>query len=332
MKTKSPKLPLIVMLTILSCFSCQKESLDSKQNELAENSRFQASVNDAATNSCRLAYWEWETQFTQAFHYNDKGLADIWTVDYGSDLVITNAMVYDQHNRLISSHENFFGSPYEYTFAYSGDLLTGIKRAAVENPADVQDWHLTYNSRGQNTAQDDEITDSHVRNYFDEMGNTKKAEIYFGDELWFSISYTFTEPVRNPHLNVPGVTIGFPFYGGTYFSDKRILTSNRTLLYDQGVEYVLDDYDPSQTTVQKGNHDFPYTVNYYDRISGSSIGMTYDYENCNGRTASENAVSAKNWSFKSNRNLNTTLLLKGNPTEIKERVRNIVRQIKTDKL
>lgn len=323
----------MVMLTISPFFSCQKVSLDVNQSQLSGNTMAAATVNHTTANECRLTYWEWESQGIQTFHYNDKGLADRWTVDYGEGSLITNAMRYDEKNRLTGSREDYFGSPYEYTFTYSGHLLTGIKRAGVENPADAQNWELTYNSLGQNISQYDEITDAHVRNYFDEMGNTKRTEIYFGDELWFSISYTFILPARNPHLNVPGIKIGFAFYGGTYFSDKRILTSNKTSIYDQGVEYVLDDYDPSKTIVQTGNHNFPYAVDYYDRISGTSIGMTYDYENCNGKTGTQNAVAGRNPGFKSNRNFqpNSTLLLRGDPKQIKQRIGNLIKQIKKDK-
>jgi hypothetical protein len=117
--------------------------------------------------------------------------------------------------------------------------------------------------------------------YYDAMGNCTRTDIYLGSDLWYSDNYTFNAPVRNPWLHVPGVETGFLSYGGTYPSNKRLFTSNRTLIYDtDGTPFVFNDYDPSQTVIQTGRNNLPISARYYDRITESPLTITFDYDNC----------------------------------------------------
>jgi hypothetical protein len=235
------------------------------------------------------------------FHYNEKGLADQWTIDYGYG-TIEETMHYDDDDRLIAADEIYFGSNYEYRFYYSGKRLTRATRISIDFPEDAMDFTYTYNLKGQNIRQDDVVRDEHVLMYYDDMGTCIRTDIYFGGDLWYSDNYTFEQPIRNPLLNVPGVETGFLSYGGTYMSNKRWLTTNRTILYDNGVPFVFNDYDPSKTNAITGNHNFPSSVNYFDRISDAPLDIVFDFDNCNGTSGQQNRSLQANKSIQANRN------------------------------
>jgi hypothetical protein len=151
----------------------------------------------------------------------------------------------------------------------------------VESPDEVMDVRYTYNNKGQNTRQDDDINDEHVLMYYDAMGNCTRTDVYLGSDLWYSDNYTFNAPVDNPWLQVPGIEIGFLSYGGTYASNKRWFTSNRTVIYNtDGTSFVYNDYDPSKTVIQTNNNKLPISARYYDRITKSTVTITLNYDNC----------------------------------------------------
>ena len=270
-----------LMLATLLISSCKKE-LNTPTTQAGE---ILAISNNANVESkCRLAYLNWPTSSTWQFHYNEKGLADQWIIDYGFGAPLhTNEMTYDDENRMIQSKEVYFGLNYVIDFYYSDNRITRLKRASVEFPEFVQDFVHTYNSKGEIIRQDDYVNDVHVLMSYDPMGNCTKTDVYFGDFLAYSDNYTFEQSTRNPQLNIPGVTIGFPFYGGTLISNKRWFTSNLTIIAPNG---VFNHYDPTQTEITEGNHHFPITANYYDLISQAPINITFGYENCNGSAKS----------------------------------------------
>jgi hypothetical protein len=287
MKKNYLQLSGLFLLFLLTIIGCQKEISESQVKDKAEDA--EASVNTASRNnkenSCRLVSLDWSAGGAGLwqFHYNEKGLADQWKIDYGYG-TIEEKMYYDKNNRLIKADEIYFGSNYEYRFYYTGKRLTRATRINVDFPEDAMDFTYTYNWKGQNIRQDDVVRDEHVLMYYDAMGNCTRTDIYLGSDLWYSDNYTFEKSIKNPLLNVPGVETGFLSYGGTYMSNKRWFTTNRTVIYDAGVPFVFNDYDPSKTIANNDRHNLPLSVNYFDRISGTSFDIVFDYENCDGRS------------------------------------------------
>jgi hypothetical protein len=312
-----------IILSALLLFSgCQKQTIEpTKTTEEIEVSDLQAkSLKDRDEDKCRLITLDWSEGGAGIwqFQYNNKGLADKWTIDYGYGLPIqTNDMKYDRNNRLIQSNEFLFGSNYVYHFYYWGDRLTRSTRASVEFPDQVQDTKYTYNKKGQNTRQDDENNDTHVLMYYDAMGNCTRSDLYFGTDLWYSDNYTFNSPVKNPRLNVPGVELGFPFYGTGGFTDKRCFTSNRTVIYDvDGTPFVFNDYDPSQTIIRTDNHNLPVSATYYDRVTESNITITFGYDNCDAHPGDDHHDNNRITTPSSNKSIS--------PDNIKNQVRRIL--------
>jgi len=268
---------LTLMLATVLIGSCKKE-LNTPTAQTAEILGVSNHAN--VESKCRLVFLDWPTSSTWQFHYNEKGLADQWIIDYGfgSPLHI-NEMTYDDQNRMIQSKEVYFGGNYVIDFFYENNRVSRLRRASADFPDAMQDFIYTYNAKGENIRQDDNVNDIHVLMFYDAMGNCTTTDLYFGDLLAYSDNYTFEQSTRNPELNIPGVTIGFPFYGGSFISNKRWFTSNRTVILPNG---TFNEYDPAQTEINEGSHHFPLTANYYDLISQARINMTFDYENCNG--------------------------------------------------
>lgn len=325
MKKNYLKIISSLLLAVLFITGCQKEVKESTESIAVVNS-----ANKARENSCRMTVNDWPTAARYEFHYNDRGLADEWITDYGFGLPLhTNEMTYDNNNRLIQSTEFYFGSTYIYHFYYTGKLLTRLTRVNVDNPADAIDVLFAYNSKGQNIRQDDETNDSHVLMTYDNIGNCTRTDIYFGNELVFSDIYSFSMPARNPRAAVPGVDIGFPGYGTGGFSDKWQFTSNRTEYYDNGNLFLFNDYDPAQTTINTGNHNYPSSATYYDRVTETPITISFDYENCNGNGSTAIAGNSQmnmnpgaKISIKSPR----TLLRMGSAKSIKEQLQKMKQQ------
>jgi hypothetical protein len=284
MKKSYLKLISSLIVSLLVITGCQKQ-INEPPSSLPESTDAEQqarSRNDHGENNCRLVTLDWPTVGKWQLRYNRKGLADQWTIDYGSGSPLhTNAMTYDRNNRLVKSIENYFGSVYEYRFYYSHDRLTRVTRINVDIPEDATDFRYTYNRKGQNIRQDDDTHDQHVFMYYDALGNCTKTDIYLGTDLWYSDNYTFNASVKNPRSNIPGVETGFPFYGTGGLSDKRWFTSNRTVIYEaDGTPFVYNDYDPSRTVIRTNNSNLPTSARYYDRVSESSLTITLDYDNC----------------------------------------------------
>jgi hypothetical protein len=322
---KNYLLPISTLLLSLAFFySCQKEvNKSSSSDSIAGNS-------NRPERQCRLVYHDWPTAASFQFDYNDKGLADNWIVDLGYG-TITNSMEYDNDGRLIHSTEDFLGEPYEYDFVYTGKTLTHITRTPVNFPEFASTFELTYNNKGENTRQDDDVNDIHVLMEYDVMGNCTKTSLYFGTDLYFTDEYTFNLPARNPRAAVPGVTIGFPFYGTAGFPDKRTFSGNRTTIYDNGVPFLWNDYDPAQTTINAGNHNYPVSADYYDIVTDGNYNLTYEYENCNGNSGITRIGNQQNSNNVNSNKVTKELpiqLLRGSAKSIKEKIDGLRKQNK----
>ena len=277
-----------LLFVFLLFAGCQKQ-INEPAGTTDQQIELQKDLNDRYKNKCRLVNLDWSAGGggVWQYSYNNRGLADKWTIDYGDGFIISEEIYYNAIDQIIKADEDYFGSNYVYHFYYASNRLTRVTRASVDFPDQFTDFRYTYNNRGQNTRQDDDINDEHVLMYYDVMGNCTKTDIYLGSDLWYSDNYTFNTSVKNPWAHVPGIKIGFLSYGGTYPSNKRWFTSNRTVIYDiDGTPLVFNDYDPSQTAIQTNINNLPTSTSYYDRVTESPLTITLGYDNC-GRSNSD---------------------------------------------
>lgn len=321
----------ILVLSMILFAGCKKEVTDPGTiNSEEENATLENNRNEK--NSCRLINLNWHAAGVWQFHYNDKGLADQWIIDFDFG-TIKETIYYDNHERLIRAEEDFFGvANYVYTFYYSGKHLTRITRANVDLPEDASDFTLAYNWKGQIIRQDDNILDQHVLMSYDAIGNCTRTDIYFGSDLVFSDIYTFNKPVRNPKQNIPGVDIGFPFYGTGGITDKWWFTSNKTIDAFAGTPTLVNDYDPSKTTIETGNNHLPFAASYYDRVSQSIVDISFDYENCGQNHHSGydgNGHANKSPGYNDASDHKPSLMLRGSTNSILEQVQRRRDQKKT---
>lgn len=290
MKKNYLQLTGLFLLSLAIGIGCQKEITKTAEKDESDDVAAAGNIESRHNkeNSCRLVSLDWSAGGAGLwqFHYNEKGLADQWSIDYGYG-VIEEKIYYDRNDRLIRADENYFGSNYVYRFYYDGKRLVRSTRISVDFPDDAQDFRYTYNRKGQNIRQDDDNLDAHVLMAYDEMGNCIRTDLYFGSDLYYSDNYTYEKSIRNPLLNVPGIETGFLSYGGTYMSNKRWFTTNRSVIYDAGVPFVLNDYDPSKTIPNTGRNNLPHSVNYYDRVTETPVDIIFDYDNCDGKSGDQ---------------------------------------------
>lgn len=332
MKKKFLNASVSLLFAFLLFSGCQKQT-----NELAETTDQQTASkkgqNERGENKCRLLNLDWSAGGAGIwqYQYNNKGLAETWSIDYGYG-VISEKMYYNKYDQIIKADEEFFGSNYVYHFFYIGKVLTRLTRTSVEFPDEVMDFRYTYNNKGQNTRQDDDINDEHVLMYYDAIGNCTKTDIYLGSDLWFSDNYTFNAPVKNPWLYVPGVETGFLSYGGAYATDKRLNTSNRTVIYDtDGTPFVLNDHDPSKTVIQTGDHNLAISATYYDRITESLLNISFGFDNCGRSTGNSGDYQNNNRTTKSSPdNIKSQVgrIFHGNRKDIKEKVTELRKKLR----
>jgi hypothetical protein len=70
-----------LLLAVVWMAGCQKDTLE--KNGAAESNAVENSAHSPRENSCRTTVFDWQTFAKFEFHYNEKGLADQWNVDYG---------------------------------------------------------------------------------------------------------------------------------------------------------------------------------------------------------------------------------------------------------
>jgi hypothetical protein len=270
----------ILLISFFLFSGCRKETTEAIASKEATTSDL-ASSDNSHHNKCRLVYLDFPNFYTWKFHYNDKGLADEWTVDFHDGFPHHQTMKYDKNNRLIKAYDYYNNTIYTVHFIYTGNRLTKQTWTNNNTVDDKGEILFTYNSKGQMVKQDLFPNDVHVRMFYDHVGNLTRSNIYLGSELYLADLYAFDKPVRNPCLTISGVDYPFLFYG-TGLWNKQWFTSNRTLVYDNGKPFELVDYDPSKTVIKIGYQHFPIAARYYDRAIGGTVTYTFKYENCEG--------------------------------------------------
>lgn len=315
---------VIIFLGLLLFSSCRKET--SETTGSSESTALRPSHNgDGHRKGCRLTDIVWGDGSTWHFHYNNKGLADQWLLDFGDGLPHDFRLKYDKYDRLIRAYDHYNSTIYTYIFIYHGKRL--IKQTWSNNVTpDGGEIVNTYNRRGQIERRDDKVNDIHAVFTHNRMGNSPHLDFYIGKDLAVTGDFTFKTPNKNPLLTVNGLDIGF-FYYSYGLWDRWWETSDRYVTYDNGTPTVVLDYDPHKTVMHFGKQHYLSSVDYFDRVTNSPAVNTLTYENCPGgcdpvnvQAIQANAnASAKN----SSRLMRSLLLIPGSAKSIKQKIKEL---------
>jgi hypothetical protein len=304
---------------------CKKESAGTATSN--QTSDLQVGNNS----SCKLTHLVWAYYFTWDFHYNDKGLADEWRIDFGNGFIQDFKLEYDKFDKLITAnaYDDFNNLVFTSSFTYHDNLIATQKYADLQTGA-AGDVYFTHNNKGQIVREDDPVNDSHQLLSYDKMGNCVRSDYYTGDYLWFSDRYTYENKVRNPLLTVTGVDFMFPYLGVGYFN-KLWFSNNLSIFYDvDGTGYVLNDYDVPQTVFTTGEQNFPLMVNYFDKVSQSPLEIAFGYS-CNGHNNLKGKSSQQANNFAGG---NRTMLhpMLASVKSVKEQINELKKQVSHNQL
>ena len=262
--------PIILLIAGLFIMTgCQKSLSDS-------NEEMSRAVPDALLeNQCRLTRFTYPG-FDNTFHYNEKGLADEWRIDYGGGIVDVFTMSYSDNNRINKAWWHFDGTLVAtMDFTWVGNLIT---EEHWEMDGFAFDLVNTYDRRGRLVKR--------VASYglegavqYSPIGNATLAEYSFSGEPISKSELTYNVANKNPFKAIRGLPYGFPFILLT-FDNEWWETSEKITLYDAGVPTVIQDPDPAQTTFQFGFQHYLDQANYFDLASNSPFSVPFEYENC----------------------------------------------------
>ena len=299
-----------------------------KEGDLSASSGETSDLQVGNNSSCKLTHNAWSYIFTWDFHYNDKGLADEWKIDYNNGYVENYELEYDKFNRLIeaTAYDASGNKIIITSFTYTGNRLTKQSWTDILFGT-TRETLFSYNSKGQ-IVREDGSDDTHEFQTYDNMGNCTRSDYYIGSDLYFSDIYEFDSEVRNPLLTVSGVDFMFPYLGVGYFN-KLWFSRNLSIIYDiDGNPYVINDLRASKTDFNTGFQNFPVAVNYYDETSASAFDFTFGYS-CNGNN---NNISDQNPSQRNTVATNKTfahvgpMLNSGSGKSIKQQLQELRKQ------
>jgi len=266
-------------------------------------------------NQCRLTRFSYPG-FDNSFHYNDKGLADKWKIDYGGGIVDVFTMSYGDNNKLKQAwwyfEENLIAT---IDFYWIDDLILSEHWDMNGFAFDIAN---TYDRKGYLIRREASYGIAGVAQY-SSIGNLTSVETSFGGELLNKSELTHNIPNRNPFQAIRGLPYGFPFVM-LPFNSKWWETSERITIYDAGVPIVIQDPDPAQTTFQFGSQQYLAQANYFDLASDNLLSVPFEYDNCGGNQSSaHSAGSIKNYSAPKKSNTPVPLRL-GSPDFIRNQL------------
>lgn len=290
------------MLIVIS--SCQKSITESNTEAVAK-------VPDASLkNKCQLTHMALEG-FDFRFHYNSKGLADEWQVDYGTGIPDVYTMEYNNNNRLSRGW-----------YHYDGFLLATIDFVWIGNRLTTEIWDYSgfpfeveniYDVKGQIIRR--EISYGFTaKTQYSPNGNILVRDILIGDELIQRRDYTYNQPNKNPFLAIQGLPYGFPFISFDFSPWWE--TSEKITEYSAGSPLVTFDEDPAQTVMHIGFQNYPAAVDHFDLVNNSPVLFSFEYQNCGpegNQPTKINSSSASQPSLRSNANAKKLSLIKTAP-------------------
>jgi hypothetical protein len=260
---------LLLVVSLLAISSCQKSITETK-DEVAAKSL----PDEMLKNQCKLTHMALEG-FDFRFHYNSKGLADEWRIDYGTGIPDVYTMEYNNDNHLTRAWYHYDGELQStIDFEWTGNLLT---KENWDYSGFLFDVVNTYNIKGEMTGREVSYGYSIVSEH-SPNGNAPIRDIFFDGELFYRGEYTFNQANKNPFLAIRGIPYGFPFL--TFEFTKWWETSEKQTYYFDGDPFVVLDEDPAQTSVQFGFQNYLSGVTHFDVVSNSNIPFGFEYQNC----------------------------------------------------
>jgi hypothetical protein len=260
---------LIFLVSLLAISSCQKSVTETK-DEIATKGLPEGILK----NQCQLTRMNVEG-FDNQFHYNDKGLADEWIIDFGTGIPDVYTMEYDNDNKLSRAWYHYDGQLIAMIdFEWTGGLLT---KENWDYSGFLFDVINTYDRKSQMIKREMSYGHSAIAEY-SSNGNIPVREIYFAGELQQRNEYTFYQPNKNPFLAIRGIPYGFPFV--LFDFSKWWETSEKITYYSGGSPFVAYDYDPAQTVMQIGFQNYPTLVTHYDILTSNTVPYVFEYQNC----------------------------------------------------
>jgi len=260
---------------------CQKISQEELMSEDPGQANSRINIDN---NNCRLQSYVTDWGYSESFSYNQKGLADLWLIDYGGGDYYEHQITYDNKKRIKGTHviaPVFLpGDAINYTFYSSGNFTTRALGYLESGPI-WADYNYSYNNKGQMISLDETVNDIHTRYYYDNNGYCRRSDLYIGTELYLTLFMNFEISNKNPYLSINGVNFGFPFEIFNVF-DKRWNSFGSWVIYDNGNPIVVNEDDPAQTVIHTGQGNYTTYAKYFDIPSESFYEMTFNYSNCNG--------------------------------------------------
>jgi hypothetical protein len=311
MKKNYLKLISSVLLIFLFLTGCKKEMLDYPVT--SESKLLSMSAPNVHKNECQLTYAiDWNSN-PNWFHYNDKGLADEWRIDFGSGIPDIFTMTYDNKNQLSHAEWHFDGAlNATIEFVWTGNHITNENWNQGGFLFDVVN---TYDQKGQLVKREISYGFRAEIEYSPD-GNPISYFAYFADELFISDILTYNQPNKNPFLAIQGIPYGFPYVA--YVFGKRHETSDIFTDYSSGTPIVGLDNDPAQTVMELTHQRYLSSVTFFDRASESFKTRNFEYQNCgpanNATTRESNPLSATNLSGDKKSTKRSPLLL-GKPDD-----------------
>lgn len=315
-----------VLLAVLLVSSCQKSTIE-KPSAIKESTEEAArkSPNASQKNRCQLTYGVDANSYPNWFHYNDKGLADEWRIDFGDGIPDVYTMKYDKWNRLIHADEHIDGILFStIDFVWTGNNIT---KEYWNQDGFLFDVVNTYDKKGQM------ITREASYGYRGEMeysrnGNIDRYFVYYLDELISFDILTYNQPNKNPFLAIQGIPYSFPYVSNLW--GKWHETSDIYTIYDNGTPIVILDTDPAQTVMQLTRRNYLSSVTFFDRVSQSFVTRNFEYENCEQNdhhrsTGAASSLPAPNLSAGKKSPKRSALLL-SRPNDIRKQILELRKQ------
>ncbi|HEY0679824.1 MAG TPA: hypothetical protein VGD17_16185 [Chitinophagaceae bacterium] len=269
---------LSVIIAFIAILAGCKKNNEERVNESLVSGKLQDAVNQ---DKCRLQSIQWNDGSYLSFTYNSSGLVEDFIEYYGD--VIFNRYTYDENGRAISSVFHLSGDAINMNYYYTGKLLTRTT-GHLESTGELwNDIYYGYDEKGEIISLDDEASDIHTKFYYNPQGYATTIELYIGDELIYLLHYRYDIPNRNPFLALRGLNIWHTNYIAPIF-DQRWESGFDLTYYENGVPYLINDYDPASIIMQTGNQNYLTYTSFFDRSPyvDAAGDITMTYENCGG--------------------------------------------------
>lgn len=326
-------LSMSVGLLILSQ-SCKKEMPSQSPGADAAAVIADAGKDAGRPGQCRLANYHYEEAgISFLFQYNNLGLVNNFTIDYGDGLPDVFNFTYNSNGIMNGGtvDYNYNDTHYDLKLFHAGNKTVRelwYDRGTTNIAFDIRN---TYNFRGEITKRNNIVTNTYCSFTYNFLGNSPRTSYYEDGELIAQYDYTFQQFNRNPWTSVNGLTTGVP---ALYLIFTRWWeTSEKTTLYDNGVPEVIEDINPAETVMELGQQGYLASIKNHDRITDEDNHTNFEFENCGGCPSHLHAPrSTITGSSMQGKRMTTItkikrLLIRGQSTSIKEEMNELRNQL-----